>query len=177
MAPFILRKGYITVIRKACIDDIPVLQKIYNDAVLHTTATYDTQIKDYENRLQWFMEHEKEPYILYVEEIDGVVVGYASLSRYRERQAFDQSVEISVYIDEDFQNRGVGSRLMKQVLDYAKETEGIHTVISLITSDNEHSIYLHEKFGFQFCGKIEDAGYKFGKWVGLSTYQILYDRK
>lgn len=164
-------------IRKACIEDIPFLQKIYNDAVLHTTATYDTSIKDYDNRLQWFKEHEAEPYILLVYELDGVVAGYASLSKYRERPAFNQSVEISVYIDEQYQNRGIGSALMQAVLDYAQKQENIHTVVSLITSDNEHSIFLHEKFGFEFCGKIKDAGYKFDKWIGLSTYQIIYNRK
>lgn len=164
-------------IRKACVTDIPIMQKIYNDAVLHTTATYDTEIKDYANRLAWFKEHNKDPYILLVDEVDGIVAGYASLSKYRERQAFDQSVEISIYIDEEFQNQGIGSRLMQAVLEYAKNQGNIHTVVSLITSDNAHSIYLHEKFGFTYCGKIEDAGFKFGKWVGLSTYQIIYHRE
>lgn len=178
MAPFVLRReGFVTVIRRAGLEDISALQKIYNDAVLHTTATYDTDIKDYEDRLEWYKQHETEPYILLVEDIDGVVAGYASLSKYRERKAFHQSVEISVYVDEAFQNQGVGSSLMKAVLDYAKEQKSIHTVISLITSDNEHSIYLHEKSGFSYCGKIEDAGYKLGKWIGLNIYQIIYSRE
>lgn len=177
VTPFILRKEGLLVIRKASLEDIPALQKIYNDAVLHTTATYDTEIKDYADRLRWYEQHETEPYVLFVEEIDKTVAGYASLSQYRERRAFDPSVEISVYVDEAFQNQGVGSSLMKAVLDYAKNQKCIHTVVSLITSENEHSIYLHEKLGFSYCGKIKDAGYKFGRWIDLSFYQIIYQRE
>ncbi len=164
-------------IRKACLEDVPALQKIYNDAVLHTTATYDTEIKDYEDRLEWYRQHEADPYILLVEDMGGTAAGYASLSEYRERKAFGQTVELSVYISETFRNHGVGSSLMKAVLDYAKEQKGIHTVVSLITSDNAHSIYLHEKFGFFYCGKIEDAGYKLGQWIGLSIYQMIFNRE
>lgn len=162
-------------IRKAERRDIPALRDIYNDAILHTTATFDTEIKDMENRNTWFGEHTGR-YVIYVYEEAGKVAGYASLSRYRDRKAFDPAVEISIYIHGDYRGRGIGHALMQETLAYADACEEIGTVISLITSENERSIHLHEKFGFQYCGQIRNAGVKFGKQLSLNAYQIIYDR-
>lgn len=163
-------------IRRAEIKDIPALMEIYNDAVLHTTATFDTEIKDYNNRYKWFMEHTGH-YVLFVCEAEQAVAGYASLSRYRDRRAFDPAVELSLYIHKDYRGRGLGRRLMEETLKFAEECKEIETVISLITSDNEASIQLHEEFGFSYCGQIRNAGVKFGKKLNLNAYQIIYDRK
>ena len=134
-------------IRRAVLQDIPALMDIYNEAILHTTATFDTEVKDMENRKAWFAEHNGR-YVIYVDVEDGKVAGYASLSRYRDRKAFA----------------------------YAAECEEIDTVISLITSENAASIHLHEVYGFEYCGQIKNAGTKFGRKLSLNAYQILYDR-
>lgn len=162
-------------IRKAETRDIPALRGIYNDAILHTTATFDTEIKDMEERNAWFAEHTGR-YVIYVYEEAGTAVGYASLSRYRDRKAFDPAVEISVYVHGDHRGRGIGRELMKAALDYAGSCEEIGTVISLITSENIASIRLHEAFGFVYCGQLKNAGVKFGKQLSLNAYQIIYDR-
>lgn len=163
-------------IRRAEIKDIPVLMEIYNDAILHTTATFDTETKDYKDRLAWFHEHTGR-YVIYVYEEAGAVMGYASLSRYRDRKAFDPAVEISLYIHGEYRGRGIGRKLMEQALAFAKECREIGTVISLITSENEVSIHLHESMGFSYCGQIRNAGVKFGKNLNLNAYQIIYDRE
>jgi phosphinothricin acetyltransferase len=104
------------------------------------------------------------------------VAGYASLSRYRDRKAFDPAVEISIYIHKDYRGRGIGRSLMKKTLEYAGARKDITTVISLITSENAVSIHLHEAFGFAYCGQIKCAGVKFGKTLSLNAYQIVYER-
>lgn len=162
-------------IRRAESGDVYALMEIYNDAILHTTATFDTEIKDYENRQEWFREH-TGCHVLYVCEEEGAVAGYASLSRYRERKAFDSAVEISIYIHKNYRGRGIGKKLMEAVLNFAEQTEEIGTVISLITSENEASIRLHEKFGFSYCGQIRNAGVKFGRKPHLNAYQVIYER-
>lgn len=162
-------------IRTAEMRDIPALMEIYNDAILHTTATYDTEIKDYENRREWFLEHTGR-YVIFVYEEAGEIAGYASLSRYRDRKAFDSAVEISIYIQKDYRGRGIGRKLMEATLDFAQKNQDIETVISLITSENEISIKLHEAFGFAYCGQIRNAGVKFGKKLSLNAYQIIYER-
>lgn len=163
-------------IRKAELNDIPALQEIYNDAILHTTATFDTEIKDEADRKAWYEEHTGR-YVVFVYEKDGVVAGYTSLSRYRDRKAFDHAVEISIYIHKDYRGRGIGRKLMGEALKYAKDCQEIGTVISLITSENEISIRLHESFGFSYCGQIQNAGIKFGKMLSLNAYQIIYQRQ
>ena len=148
---------------------------IYNEAILHTTATFDTEVKDMEDRKAWLAEHNGR-YVIYVDVEDGKVAGYASLSRYRDRKAFDPAVEISIYVHKDYRGRGIGRSLMENVLAYAAECEEIDTVISLITSENAASIHLHEAYGFEYCGQIKNAGTKFGRKLSLNAYQILYDR-
>ena len=105
-------------IRTAVEADIPELMNIYNDAILHTTATFDTESKDMEERRAWFAEHTGR-HILLVYETEGCVAGYASLSRYRDRRAFDVAVELSVYISEQYRGQGIGSRLMEAILSHA----------------------------------------------------------
>jgi phosphinothricin acetyltransferase len=164
-------------IRKAQLGDLEQLKIIYNDAVLHTVATFDTETKDDVNRLAWFREHEVDPYVIFVEEREGKICGYASLSRYHERKAFDKTVEISVYVDAAYRGQGIGTELMKYTLEYAKNHPNIVTVISLITGENATSIHLHETLGFVYCGQQKCVGYKHGRWLDLNTYQIIYEGK
>lgn len=163
-------------IRRAELRDIPALMEIYNDAILHTTATFDKDIKDMEERRTWYEEHTGR-YVIYIYQEDGIVEGYASLSRYRDRKAFDPTVELSIYIHKDYRGRGIGRSLMREILSYAEQCREIETVISLITSENEMSIRLHEAFGFSYCGQIKNAGVKFGKKLHLNAYEIIYDRE
>lgn len=163
-------------IRKAELRDIPELMDIYNEAILNTTATFDTEEKSYENRLEWFYEHTGKYQIL-VKEAEGKIAGYASLSRYRDRKAFDAAVEISIYIHKEHRGRGIGQELMEAILETAEKCTEIETVISLITSENTVSIHLHEKYGFSYCGQIKNAGNKFGRKLSLNAYQIVYDRE
>lgn len=163
-------------IRRAEFKDIPALMDIYNDAILHTTATFDTEIKNIEDRTAWYEEHTAR-YVIYIYEENGIVAGYASLSRYRDRKAFDPAVELSIYVHKDYRGRGIGRSLMRETLSYAEQCGEIETVISLITSENETSIHLHEVFGFSYCGQIKNAGVKFGKKLNLNAYEIIYERE
>ncbi|MBQ1802014.1 GNAT family N-acetyltransferase [Lachnobacterium bovis] len=163
-------------IRRAKHEDLECLMNIYNDAIINTVATFDTEEKDFDDRKKWFEEHLNDPYAIFVEEIDGVVAGYVSLSRYRDRKAFDGSVEISIYLHKDYRGQGVGTRLMQFILDFAKKNKKINTVVSLITGENIISCKLHEKFDFVYCGELKKVGFKFGKWLDLKIYQIIYER-
>ncbi len=164
-------------IRKAELRDLEQLKNIYNDAILHTVATFDTEVKDDANRKQWFEDHEISPYVIFVEEQEGVIRGYASLSRYHDRKAFDKTVEISIYIDAAYRGQGIGTLLMEYTLEYAKEHPDIVTVVSLVTGENATSIYLHKKFDFAYCGQLKNVGYKHGRWLDLNSYQIIYENK
>lgn len=163
------------VIRKAELKDLENLLSIYNYEVINTAATFDLNPKTIGERKKWFYEHNIGNHPLIVAEMDGQAVGYASLSPYREKEAYSATVELSVYVDVKYRKMGVAGKLMQQILDYAKNDESIHLVLSVITSGNEASVRLHEKFGFTFCGTIPQAGRKFGKYWGIDNYGLIVD--
>ena len=160
------------VIRKAELKDLNKLKDIYNYEVLNGTATFDIGEKDYEDRLSWFNEHTGS-HPLIVAEVDNEVAGFASLSTYRARAAFNGTVELSLYIDVSKRKMGIATKLMEHILNLARIDENIHTVVSVITSENEVSIRLHEKFGFIKCGEIKEVGKKFGRYLGTTIMQIM----
>lgn len=163
-------------IRLAEEKDIEILGEIYNDAIVNSVATFELEKKSPEAMKKWFDAH-KGYHALFVYETDGKAVGFASLSQYRPHQAFSASVELSIYVNKEYRGREIGTELMTEIIDFAKKAPEIHTVISVITSENTGSIKLHERFGFRFCGRVEDAGFKFGRYLGIDTFQLIFDQK
>ncbi len=160
------------IIRKAQPADLQELMDIYNYEVANGVATFDTEVKTLEERKVWFAAHGSARHPLIVAEIGGEVAGYASLSKYRDRGAFDTTVELSVYIACKYRGQGIAGKLMEQILEMARQEESIHTVVSVITAGNEVSTKLHRKFGFEYCGVIPEVGKKFGKYLGVEHYRL-----
>jgi L-amino acid N-acyltransferase YncA len=156
-------------IRKATVLDLPAVKEIYNYAVLNTTATYDINPRDDKYFANMLSEHTGK-YLLAVYEDNGDIIGYVALSQFSRRDAYDITAELSVYVKADCQNKHIGTQLMEYALSYAQTENRFLTIVSLITSDNEHSIYLHKKFGFEFGGKIKNAGFKFNRMLGVDIY-------
>ena len=156
-------------IRKATEHDLSAIKNIYNYAVLNTTATYDINPRDDKYFADMLSEHTGK-YLLAVYEDNGDIIGYVALSQFSRRDAYDITAELSVYVKADCQNKHIGTQLMEYALSYAQTENRFLTIVSLITSDNEHSIYLHKKFGFEFGGKIKNAGFKFNRMLGVDIY-------
>jgi len=161
------------IIRTAKEKDMPELLDIYNYEVEHGLATFDLNPKTMEERLLWFRAHNVGNHPLIVAEEDGKAVGYASLSSYRDKEAYAATVELSIYIAPDYRRRGIAGELASDILKTAKEREDIHTVISVITGGNEASIRLHERLGFVHCGTVREVGVKFGKLLDIENYQLM----
>ena len=145
------------------------IKDIYNYAVLNTTATYDINPRDDKYFADMLSEHTGK-YLLAVYEDNGDIIGYVALSQFSRRDAYDITAELSVYVKADCQNKHIGTQLMEYALSYAQTENRFLTIVSLITSDNEHSIYLHKKFGFEFGGRIKNAGFKFDRFLGVDIY-------
>lgn len=160
-------------IRIAKIGDLQSLLDIYNYEVRNGVATFDLQEKTLAEWETWFYAHNIQNHPLIVAERDGTVVGYASLSAYREKEAFASTVELSVYVAPDARRKGVASALMQSMLDMARADTAIHTVVSVITKDNAASVHLHQKFSFQYCGTMTEVGMKFGQLLDIVHYQLL----
>ena len=158
-------------IREATEADLPGIFAIYNDAVLHGTATWETEEVLPAQQLAWLDEHQP-PYCALVA-VDGeVVVGWASLSRYRPRQGYRFSVESTVYIDPGHHRLGIGRALMIEIIQRAR-AGGFRTVLGKISGDNESSIALHAALGYVEAGRERQVGFKFGRWLDLVTMQLM----
>lgn len=158
-------------VRPAKLDDLEAIRAIYNDAVLNTTATFDTDELSLAKQIEWFNNHKKN-HPVFVAEEDGAVVGWASLSPWSDRCAYDTTVEVSVYIHKDFRGKRIGSVLLQMVTLEGKQV-GNHTILSRITSGNEVSIHLHEKLGYVKVGVMREVGFKFGKFLDVTIMQLL----
>ena len=163
------------VIRNAMLDDLDSITKIYNDAIINTVATFDTEIKTIEEQIQWFEGHGKKNPILVAED-NGIVIGWAALSKYSTRCAYSNTAEISLYVRKKDQGKGIGKKLMESIIKEGKKA-GLHVIIARITDGNKKSIHLHESVGFNHIGIMKEVGNKFGKCLDVYLMQKIYNDK
>ncbi len=159
-------------IRRATITDLPAITEIYNDAILKTVATFDTETKTVEDRKAW-LEHHGAKYPVLVAVEDGIIKGWASLTPWSDRCAYSGTVENSVYVKADCRGNGIGKKLLEVLLDEGQKA-GFHTVIARIAETNDISIHLHELFGFKVIGVMEEVGVKFDKLLDVYMMQKIY---
>lgn len=153
--------------------DIASCLEIYNYEVLNGVATLDVEPRTLAEWGQWYEAHRNVHHPIIVGSVDDAVVGYASLSPYRMKEAYKSTVELSIYIHPDYRGQGIATKLMAHVLDMAKADTTLHNVVSVITAGNEGSRILHERFGFTYCGRLPEVGFKHGTYQDTETYALL----
>jgi L-amino acid N-acyltransferase YncA len=159
-----------SVIRDARPEDLPVLTEIYNHAVF-TTANFDLEPQSLERRKTWMDAH-GELHPLIVLETDGAVLGYCGILPWRMKPAYASTVEVSIYVHPDAKGKGVGTRLMEEMIRRARAL-GHHAILATINGMNEASVRLHRRFGFERVGVLREVGRKFGKWQDVHVYQLI----
>ena len=157
------------IIRRAAQADLEDIRRIYNHAILRTTATFNTEPKTLEDWEQTYAQ-QTERYPLLVAAVDGKVAGWALIRPYGHRQAYEHSVENAIYLDDDYQGRGIGSALLGELIGMAREL-GFHTVLALIVAGNDASVKLHEKHGYAQVGVLREVGRKFDRWLDIVVMQ------
>ena len=162
-------------IRHATINDLQDITEIYNEAIQKTVATFDTQIKTIEEQKKWFTEHGSKNPILVAEQNDDMV-GWGALTQYSTKCAYSDTAEISLYIKEKNQGKGIGRKLIEELVKEGKNA-GLHALIARITEGNKISIHLHEQFGFVKIGTLKEVGKKFGKLLDVNLMQKIYDSR
>ena len=156
-------------LRLACPEDAEATREIYNIEVTGSTVTFDLVPRSLEDQLAW-LDQRSGAMAVVVAEIDGQVVGFASLSPYRDRPAYATTVEDSVYVHADFRDRGVARALLAEILDIAA-TRGFHAVMARIVGGHDASIGLHSSLDFEIVGTEREVGRKFGKWLDVVIMQ------
>jgi L-amino acid N-acyltransferase YncA len=162
-------------LRTAQVDDLPAILAIYNEAVLNTTASYEYEPNTLEQRTRWFEGHGADglPILVAVDEV-GEVVGWGSLSKFRDRIGYRFTVEHSVYVAVDQRGRGIGRCIVAALIEAARDL-GKHVIVGGLDSSNEASVRLHQSLGFEEVGRFKQVGYKFDRWLDVVFYQKMLE--
>ena len=164
-------------VRLATAADAEQIRAIYNHEVMHTTATFDLVPRSQSDQLAWLADRSGAfAAVVAVDptDPDGEVVGFGSLSPYKERAAYRTSVEDSVYVRRDRNGQGIGRLLLGELLRVAAES-GFHAVFARINASGEASIALHRSLGFELVGIEREVGRKFNRWHDVALMECLLD--
>lgn len=155
-------------IREATPSDADAIADIYNYYILNTVITFEFEPitpQEIIHRMEKYKE--MGPYL--VSEEDGELIGYAYVSQFRERQAYEHSVEASIYLKHGCGGKGLGTKLYGELLSHVSLER--HVIIGGIALPNEASVRLHERCGFKKVAHFSEVGRKFGKWIDVGFWQ------
>lgn len=159
------------VTRHGQLDDLPALTRIYNHYVENTHITFDLAPFTVEQRQGWFGRYgDNGRHRLLVAVADGEVIGYATSGRFRDKAAYDPSVETTVYCAPDAVGRGAGSALYEALFAELAD-EDVHQAFAGVALPNDASLGLHRRFGFAEIGTFREVGRKFGMWWDVTWLQ------
>lgn len=156
--------------RTASPADAKALLDIYAPYVSETCISFEDTvptIAEFESRIKNTLL--KFPYI--VCEAEEKPVGYAYAHSYRSRAAYDWGTELSVYVDKNAHHSGIGTALYTALIELLRNMN-FQTVYGIVTSPNPKSERLHQKLGFKNCGVMPKCGYKLGKWVDITNFEL-----
>jgi L-amino acid N-acyltransferase YncA len=160
-------------LRPATESDLVAINDIYNHYVHHSTCTYQEESEPLDSRRQWFRHHGDQHPII-VAEAGGQVAGWGSLSTYHARSAYGHTVENSVYVHHQHRRRGIGSRLLEELIVRARQF-GYRVIIASIDGDQAASIALHAKHHFEKVGHFKQVGFKFNRWLDVIYMELMLD--
>lgn len=161
-------------IRNVQLSDALRIAEIYNYYIENTVITFEEKkvsAREIENRIQK-ISAKGYPYIVY--EKEGIVLGYAYLNTWRERSAYDITLENSIYLDYNQTHQGIGYELLTALIEESKKID-IHSIIGVISLPNEPSRKLHRKTGFNLIGNFKESGKKFNQLIDVEFWQLLLD--
>ncbi|WP_045234740.1 GNAT family N-acetyltransferase [Deinococcus pimensis] len=161
-------------VRDATREDLPAILEIYNDAVLHTTASYDDRPSTLDARLAWFDARRDQNLPVLVAESADEVLGWASYGPFRAWPGYRYTVEHSVYVSREARGRGVGGVLLAELVSRAR-AQDLHAMVGGVDAANEASLRLHARHGFERVAHFRQVGRKFGRWLDLVFVELLLD--
>ena len=158
-------------LRLAAVSDAEAIRTIYNLEVTSATSTFDLVPRSRADQEAW-LEARSGAFSAVVAVDADDVVGFASLSPYKERAAYRTTVEDSVYVRRDRSGQGIGRLLLDHIVDVAR-TSGFHAVMARIEAGGAASRALHAACGFELVGIERQVGRKFNRWLDVAVMQLL----
>lgn len=159
-------------LRLATAADAAAVVEIYNTEVLGATSTFDLVPRSLEAQKEWLAARSGAFAAIVAVDAERQVVGFASLSPYKDRAAYTTTVEDSVYVRRDVGGRGIGKLLLGRLVEIARES-GFHSVIARIEATGTASRALHASCGFELVGIEREVGRKFNRWLDVAVMQRL----
>jgi L-amino acid N-acyltransferase YncA len=157
-------------LRRVRAEDCREICGIYNYYVENTVISFEEQViseEEMSGRIARIVA--AYPWIVY--ELEGRVVGYAYLSRWKERPAYRFTAEDTVYVHSDCIGKGIGKALLGGMFEAVQERD-IHVIMSVIALPNESSVGLHERFGFRKVAHFSQVGFKHGRWIDVGYWEL-----
>ena len=147
--------------------------EILNDAITNTTAIFDYKPRSVESMISWFDTKTKNNFpVIGIVDGQNKLLGFGSYGAFRAWPAYRYTIEHSLYVHKNHRGKGLGKIILSEIIKNATRQD-YHCLVAGINSTNQVSIKLHKAFGFEFCGRIKHAGYKFSNWLDLEFYQLL----
>lgn len=159
-------------VRAATLADAAAVAAIYSPQVLTGTASFETEAPTPDEMAARMVRVIERGWPWLVAEEAGVVLGYAYAAQFRDRAAYAQTCENSVYVADTAQRRGVGAALLMALTETARAA-GFREMIAVIGdgSGNIASRRLHAACGFRDSGMLVNVGRKFGRWLDVAYMQ------
>lgn len=158
-------------IRRASLDDLPVITAIYAEAVLNGTGSFEIEPPDVAEMTRRHASDGLDRDSFLVAEENDHVIGFAYFAPFNRRPGYASTLETSVYVDSTHRQKGVGRVLLHRLIETA-ERVGYRQIIAVIgDSENTASVKLHAALGFRHVGTFSDVGYKHGRWLDCVLMQ------
>ncbi len=158
-------------IRRAAEQDLRALLDIYNYYVCTAHYTFDVEPRTLAQRGEWLRKFgARGRHQCFVAEREGRTIGWSCSVAFKDRAAYDTSVETSVYLAPGEQGKGIGRRLYGALFE-ALAREDVHRAFGGIAQPNEASVALHVRMGFRHVGTYHEVGRKFGKYWDVAWYE------
>ena len=157
-------------IRDAIEPDFGQITEIYNDIVLHSTATWNDRPATVDERIAWGQARVRQSYPVLVAADQEQVAGFATFGDFRSGPGYRFTVEVTIYIHAGCRGQGIGAQLLAALTARAQAL-GKHSMIAAVDSENTGSLRFLERHGFQRVGLIPEAGFKFGRFLDLVLLQ------
>ncbi|MGU7781175.1 N-acetyltransferase family protein [Burkholderia sp. PU8-34] len=146
--------------------------EILNDAIVNSTALYDYVPRPPEAMTTWFAAKRAGGFpVVGAVDASGTLLGFASWGTFRAFPAYKYTVEHSVYVHHAQRGRGLGERLLRELIRRARDAQ-VHVLVGCIDATNAGSIALHTRLGFTHAGTLTQVGFKFGRWLDAAFYQL-----
>ncbi len=159
-------------VRLAAGDDAEAIRAIYNREVLESTNTFDLVPRTLQDQVDWLRAHDgAHPAVVAVKGA-ATVIGFGSVSPFRDRPAYSTTVENSVFVHHEHRGSGVGKLILNELIRLST-SHGFHAMIARIVGGNEASINVHKACGFELVGIEREVGRKFGRWLDVVEMQRL----